>query len=380
MVSSFLGEGSRTARSIIHLDMDAFYASVEQHDYPELRGKPVIVGGRPGSRGVVSTCSYEARAFGVRSAMPLREAARRCPDGIFVPVRMGRYIEVSRQVFAILDGYTPLVEPLSLDEAFLDVSGCERLFGPAACIARRIVTEIRDRLGLSASVGIAPNKFLAKVASDLKKPGGFVVVRPGEEEDFLADLPLSRLWGVGPKTGEALARLGIRGMAALRAVPREALQASLGETGALLYDLCRGRDDRPVAPAESAKSISQEVTFQVDTADREYLAATLLLLADRVALRTRRARVRGRTVVLKLRDLDFVTLTRRRTLDEPTDREETIYAVARDLAESVAWGKKKVRLLGVGLANLVDAAHGRQGALFGEAEREAKLDRLHAAV
>lgn len=372
-------EGGALPRWIIHLDMDAFYAAVEQHDNPALMGRPVIVGGDPGSRGVVSTCSYEARAFGVRSAMPLREAARRCPHGAFVPVRMARYVEVSRQVFAILDRYSPLVEPLSLDEAFLDATGCERLFGPAVCMARRIVAEIREQLGLTASVGIAPNKFLAKIASDLRKPGGFVVVRPGEEEAFLADLPVGRLWGVGPKTEEQLRRMGIATIGALRGVPRQALAAAFGEAGSQLYELCRGRDDRPVSPGEAAKSIGQEITFQEDTADREFLAATLLLLADRVARRARRSGVRGRTIVLKLRDQDFRTCTRRQTLISPTDREEEIYAAAKELAAKIAWGGGKVRLLGVALANLVASGSGRQGTLFAM-DGDSRLDRLHEAV
>ncbi|MGE5598919.1 MAG: DNA polymerase IV [Bacteroidota bacterium] len=367
-------------RWIIHLDMDAFYAAVEQHDHPALRGRPVIVGGPPDSRGVVSTCSYEARRYGVRSAMPLREAARLCPEGIFVPGRISRYIEVSRQVFAILDQYSPLVEPLSLDEAFVDVTGCERLFGPAPCIARQMVARIREELGLSASAGVAPNKFLAKVASDLRKPGGFVVVRPGEEEDFLADLPVGRLWGVGPKTEEHLRRPGLRTIGALRAVPRAALVASLGEAGALLHDLSRGRDDRPVTAGEAAKSIGQEITFQRDTDDREYLAGTLLLLVDRVARRARKSGVRGRTVVLKLRDQEFVTVTRRRTLDRPTDREEAIYETARAMAEDLAWGRGKVRLIGISLTNLRGADTGLQGALFGAEAAGGRLDRLHRAV
>ncbi|MGQ9780433.1 MAG: DNA polymerase IV [Bacillota bacterium] len=370
-----------TARWIIHLDMDAFYAAVEQHDHPELRGRPVIVGGRPDARGVVSTCSYEARAYGVRSAMPLREAARRCPHGVFLPVRMERYAEVSRQIFAILDRFSPLVEPLSLDEAFLDVTGCERLFGPAPCIARRIVATIREEVGLSASVGVAPNKLVAKIASDLRKPGGFVVVRPEEVEDFLADLPVRCLWGVGPKTEEYLARLGVKTIGGLRAIPREILTASLGEAGAALYDLCRGRDDRPVVVSEAAKSIGQEMTFPQDMADSSYLTAILLLLADRVARRAREVGVYGRTVVLKVRDLDFTTLTRRRTLLRPTDAEEEIYATAKSLAETIPWwGARPVRLLGVSLTNLVDASVGKQGVLFGPANEEARRDRLHRAV
>ena len=359
--------------------MDAFYAAIEQHDQPSLRGKPVIVGGRPDTRGVVSTCSYEARKFGVHSAMPLREAARRCPQGVFVPGRMSRYVEVSRQVFAILDQYSPLVEPLSLDEAFLDVSGCERLLGPPPCIARRIVARIQAELGLTASVGIAPNKFLAKVASDLRKPRGFVLVRPDEIGEFLAPLSVGRIWGVGEKTEEYLRKIGITTVGALRALPREVLVASLGQGGAALHDLCRGVDERPVAPEETAKSIGAEITFPEDRDDREHLAATLLFLADRVARRARRVGARGRTVQLKLRDQDFQTFTRRRTLDRPTDREETIFATVKRLAEELAWGRKKVRLLGVSLANLTEAGAGEQGALFRDTSGE-KLDRLHAAL
>jgi DNA polymerase IV len=368
-------------RWIIHLDMDAFYAAVEQHDQPSLAGKPVIVGGGPpDSRGVVSTCSYEARRYGVHSAMPLREAARLCPRAVFVPARMARYVEVSRQVFAIMDQYSPLIEPISLDEGFVDVTGCERLLGPAACIARQMVARIREELGLSASAGIAPNKFLAKVASDLRKPGGFVLVRPDEIERFLDDLPVGRLWGVGPKTEEALKKLGVSKIGTLRRIPREVLTASFGETGALLYELSRGQDERVVVPWESAKSISQEITFQQDTLDRPFLSATLLLLADRVARRARLAGLVGRTVVLKLRDRSFTTITRRRTLDPPTDFEETIYAAAKTLAEEAAWGKHPVRLVGVGLTNLQPCDGGHQGKLFGDPQTDSRLAGLHKAM
>jgi len=367
-------------RWIIHLDMDAFYAAVEQHDQPALMGKPVIVGGSPDSRGVVSTCSYEARRYGVHSAMPLREAARLCPRAVFMPVRMARYAEVSRQIFAIMDHYSPLIEPISLDEGFVDVTGCERLLGPAPCIARRMVARIREELGLSASAGIAPNKFLAKVASDLRKPGGFVLVRPEAIERFLDDLPVGRLWGVGPKTEEALKKLGVSKIGTLRRIPREVLQASFGETGALLYELSRGQDERVVAPWESAKSISQEITFQQDTLDRPFLSATLLLLADRVARRARLAGLVGRTVVLKLRDRSFTTTTRRRTLDPPTDFEETIYAAAKTLAEGAAWGKHPVRLVGVGLTNLQPCDWGHQGKLFGDPQTDSRLAGLHKAM
>lgn len=365
-------------RWIIHLDMDAFFASVEQHDHPAYRGKPVIVGGDPRYRGVVSTCSYEARKFGVRSAMPLKEAKQRCPQGIFLLGRMERYHEVSNQVMAILKGYTPLVEQISVDEAFMDVSGCEALFGDAITIAKTMVNRIEQELGLTASVGIAPNKFLAKLASDLKKPRGFVVVNEAEIHSLLDPLPVNKLWGVGPKTDEILHRMGIETIGALRAVSLERLRKQLGEMGEQLYRLANGWDERPVQPLEEVKSIGHETTFQQDSDDLEFLQSVLLDLSERVARRLRRSGLQGRTVNLKLRDADFKTITRSRTLIEPTDYEETIYQTVLELAREARWGGKRIRLLGVSVSQL-NNRESQQMTLFGGSEPE-ELRELHQAI
>ena len=268
-------------RKIIHIDMDAFYAAVEQHDNPSLRGKPVIVGGDAEKRGVVSTASYEARAYGVHSAMPTSQAKTLCPQGIFLPVRMGRYQEVSEQIFQILRVYTPLVEPLSLDESFLDVTGSEKLFGPALQIAKDIKQRIYESIGLTASAGIAPNKFLAKIASDLRKPDGLVEIPSEQVQDFLRELPISRLWGVGKATEEVLQRMGILRVGQLAAYPMEAIERKLGKFGRELVALARGEDDRPVIPESEAKSISQEETFTPDLTDRETMKKVLLRSLNR---------------------------------------------------------------------------------------------------
>jgi len=270
-------------RKIIHIDMDAFYAAVEQHDTPSLRGKPVVVGGDAEKRGVVSAASYEARAYGVHSAMPTSQAKRLCPQGIFLPVRMGRYQEVSEQIFQILRVYTPLVEPLSLDESFLDVTASERLFGPAVKIAREIKQRIHESTGLTASAGIAPNKFLAKIASDLRKPDGLVEIKPEEVQDFLRDLPISRLWGVGKTTEEVLRGMGILRVGQLATYPMEAIERKLGKFGRELVALARGEDERSVIPESEAKSISQEETFTPDLGDRETMKKVLLDQSERVA-------------------------------------------------------------------------------------------------
>lgn len=365
-------------RQIIHLDMDAFFAAVEQRDNPAYRGKPVIVGGDPRSRGVVSTCSYEARKFGVRSAMPLREAARRCPQGIFTPVRMRRYQEVSEQVMAILREYSPLVEQLSIDEAFMDVTGCEALFGPAEEIARNIVERIKRTLGLSASVGIAPNKFLAKLASDLQKPGGLVVITPDNYRSVLDPLPVNRLWGVGPQTEKELFGMGIKTIGQLSRISPDHLRKRLGEMGEHLHRLANGVDERPVLPPEEAKSIGHEVTFQEDSSDKEFLASVLLDLADRVARRLRQAGLKGRTVTVKIRDTDFKTITRSRTLPAPTDFEEDIYENGLELAKEAELGRKPVRLLGVSISNFT-GEEGAQLSLFPEADRS-EMVALHRTL
>jgi DNA polymerase-4 len=338
--------------TLIHVDMDAFYASVEQRDRPELRGKPVIVGGVKG-RGVVCAASYEARKFGVHSAMPSSTARRLCPQGIFLPVRMHHYAEISRQIREIFLSFTPLVEPLSLDEAFLDVHGCEGLFGPAPEIARKIKDRIRTETGLIASVGVAPNKYLAKLASDFGKPDGFVVLPPEKVMDFLSPLPVSRIWGVGAKGEKRLHDLGIRTIGQIAALPKKTLSDRLGDMGRHIWQLANGLDNRPVVPDREAKSISTETTFAHDIDDRNILRTWLLDLVDHLASRLRHQAVWARTIDLKIRSSDFRTVTRSTTLAEATNSTNVIWKAAADLFEQNFSGVfSTVRLLGVGATKL----------------------------
>src|SRR5439155_7141135 len=286
---------------ILHVDMDAFYASVEQRDRPELRGLPVIVGGSAEGRGVVCAASYEARKFGVHSAMPAVTARRLCPQGIFLPPRMEHYAQISRQIREIFQSFTPLIEPLSLDEAFLDVRGCEGLFGSAPEIARKIKERVRAETELTASVGVAANKFLAKLASDLKKPDGLVVIEPTQVEAILAPLPVGRIWGVGAKGEKRLHALGIRTIGQLAALPEQVLVDHFGDNGRHLWRLARGIDDRQVVPDEEAKSISTETTFARDIGDRDVLRSWLLDLVEHLGRRLRRVGVHARTIELKVR-------------------------------------------------------------------------------
>ena len=340
-------------RAILHVDLDAFFAAVEQRDRPELRGKPVIVGGGgPNQRGVVSTASYEARRFGVRSAMPLREAGRRCPNGIFLPVDGRKYLRVSREVMAILRRFTPLVEPISIDEAFLDVTGSRELFGDGPAIARSIKDAVRDEVQLTISVGVATTKLVAKIASDLQKPDGLVVVPPGEEGAFLAPLEIGRLWGVGEKTATVLREYGVKTIGDLAALPADLMERRFGKMGPMLGDRARGLDaDRVVGEGEGAKSVGHEHTFDVDTSDRETIERTLLAMADGVSGRLRASGARASTVTVKIRDSSFRTITRQRTLAEPTDLTEPIYRVALELARPEVRGLR-IRLLGVTASNL----------------------------
>ncbi len=338
--------------TILHVDLDAFFAAVEQRDRPELRGRPVIVGGGgPADRGVVSAASYEARAFGVRSAMPLRTAGALCPTGVFLPVDGRKYAAVSRQVMAILRRFTPLVEPISIDEAFLDVAGTEALFGDATAVAVGIRRAIADELLLTASVGVAATKLVAKIASDLRKPDGLVVVPPGEEADFLAPLPIWRLWGVGPKTRLALEEYGVRTIGDLAALDPAVLVRRFGHHGADLTERARGIDRSPVGDGMEAKSVSHEHTFSVDTRDPEELERTMLALSEGVAGRLRAAGLRAATVSVKVRDAHFETVTRQRTLEEPTDQTRVVWQTAMALAGPQMRGKT-IRLLGVAAANL----------------------------
>jgi len=360
------------ARAVLHVDMDAFFASVEVLDDPSLRGRPVIVGGPKDARGVVSAASYEARPHGVRSAMPLRTAARLCPHGVFLPVRMERYAEVSRRVFALLDRFSPLVEPLSVDEAFLDLSGSERLLGGPVAAARALRAAIAAETGLTASVGVAPNKFVAKIASDLRKPDALVVVRPDEVEAFLAPLPVERMWGIGPRGAGALRALGVATFRALARAEPERLRPALGSGVEALQALARGRDERPVVCASAPKSVGREITFPEDVRDAAALHATLVHLADRVASRLRREGLRARTLTLKVRYAPFRTLTRRATFDEPACTTAALLDAAAALFRDRTPGAREpVRLLG-----LAASGFSSQGLLFPSpaAERGARLE------
>ncbi|MBK5287973.1 MAG: DNA polymerase IV [Acidimicrobiia bacterium] len=335
-----------TAPAILHLDLDAFYASVEQRERPELRGRPVVVGGL-GNRGVVAAASYEAREFGIRSAMPSVRARRACPDLVFVAPRMDLYAEVSRAVMAILRSATPLVEPLSLDEAFLDVRGAERLLGTGPEIGEMLRARIRSELGLAASVGVAVTKMLAKIASDSAKPDGMWVVEPGTELEFLHPLPVRRLWGVGPATQRRLANYGVETIGDLAALPEATLVRSLGEAaGRQLHALAWNRDPRPVDPHRATKSVGHEETFATDRCDRRALEQELTRMADLVAARLRAHMLVARTVQLKVRFPDFSTITRAQTLRSPTDLSAVIADAARTLLADVEV-ERGVRLLGV---------------------------------
>jgi len=340
-------------RTILHADMDAFYAAIEQRDRPELRGLPVIVGG-DGPRQVVSTCSYEARRFGVHSAMPGRRARQLCPDGIFVVPRMAVYAAVSRQIREVFDQFTPDVEPLSLDEAFLDVTGSRALFGDGRTIAERIKREVRERTQLTVSVGVATSKYVAKVASDLRKPDGLVVVEPGDERAFLADLPLSRLWGVGPKSRATLERAGLRSIADVQSRTREQLVDAFGDSfGEHLFVLANGLDARAVESERVAKSIGHEMTFADDLRTERDVKDLLLQLSEMVGRRLRRAGQRAGVVRLKLRHPPFETKQRQRKV-APTADDLELYRTASELLDA-AWDKRTpVRLLGVTGAELVD--------------------------
>ncbi|PWU20879.1 MAG: DNA polymerase IV [Candidatus Rokuibacteriota bacterium] len=351
--------------------MDAFYASVEQRDRPELRGLPVVVGADPCGRGVVSAASYEARRFGIHSAMPIGRAARLCPGAVFLPVDMPKYTRVSREIMAILSGFTPLLEPLSIDEAFLDVTQSRALFGDGTEQARRIKSLIRSGTGLTASVGVASNKFVAKVASDLRKPDGLVVVTPGEEAAFLAPLPVSRLWGVGRVTAAELEAMGIRRIGQLAAIPVGHLGARFGKNGALLSELARGSDERPVEPFAAPKSMGAEETFGRDHSDVEHLRATLRAQAERVARELRAEGYAGRTVTLKLRFADFSTITRSHTGD-PTQDGLRIFREATSLLARVHL-RQPVRLIGLSVSELAPAGVGQLSLLAADAARREHL-------
>lgn len=373
-----------------HVDMDAFYASVEVLDRPELAGKPLAVGGRSEHRGVIAAASYPARRFGVRSAMPTAEALRRCPDLILVPGRMGRYAEKSREVMAILRDVAPAVEPLSLDEAALDLTGCGRLHGALrgeredwtgfACTLRR---RIRRETGLWASVGLGETRRIAKIASDLRKPRGVAVVEAGAGPRFLTGLPIERLWGVGPKMVERLKAAGMHSVADVVATPRAELAARFGKVGPTLHDAVHARETGSVDPDRPHKSVSHETTFSVDRTGAEELEPVLLALTEKVATRLRRAGLVGRVVQLKIRDRGFHTFTRRRSLAAPTDSETTIYETGRRLLAAMKWDGVPVRLIGIGVAELTSQTVHQTELFASTAERqrpqlERALDAVHA--
>ena len=367
---------------ILHVDMDAFYASVEERDRPELVGKPVIVGGSSEGRGVVSAANYVARTFGVHSAMPMATAIRYCPRGIVLPVRMDQYAAVSREIREIFHRYTPLVEPLSLDEAFLDARGSEQLFGTSAEIGRLIKRDIWNDTRLVASIGVAPNKFLAKIASDLDKPGGFVEVPADGIQEFLDPLPVSRIWGVGKRAEELLARIGVATIERLRKTPLASLKQCFGSsTAEHLHELAHGRDNRSVVPDREAKSISHETTFPIDVTDVDVLRACLLSLTEQVARRLRRHELYGRTVNLKVRYNDFRTLTRAHSLSDPSHSTSEIWgAVSNELLPRVDLQSQPVRLLGVGMSSLGKGRE-RQRSLFDDhSERDSEIDSATDAI
>ena len=368
------------SRTILHVDMDAFYAAVEQRDHAELRGKPVIVGSDPKQgkgRGIVATCSYEARKFGVHSAQPISQAWKLCPQGIYVRPDMEKYARASSCVMSILLDFTDMLEQVSIDEAFMDVTGSAKLFGAGPEIAQRIKSRIRDELQLTASVGVAGNKFIAKIASDLKKPDGLVVVSPGSEREFLSPLPIGRLWGVGPKTEAGLKSMGLDRIGQLADMEFNELSSRHGKIGSHLWQLSRGIDDRDVVPEEGFKSIGHEITFESDTADQALLDRTLLDLSEKVARRLRAQEARARTVAMKFREADFSTFTRRTTLNESVDTSEKIYPVARKLMKSLMHEGILVRLIGVYASNLEFGTEAKQMSLF---EPASQKDRKLAAA
>ncbi|MDQ3331089.1 MAG: DNA polymerase IV [Planctomycetota bacterium] len=356
---------------ILHVDMDAFYASVEERERPELKDRPVIVGGSPQGRGVVCAANYIARTFGVHSAQPAARAVRLCPQAVFLKPRFDLYSSVSRQIREIFHRYTPLVEPLSLDEAFLDVTGSERLFGDGETIGRAIQKAIRDELSLPCSVGVAPTKFVAKIASDLRKPRGFVVVRTDEVVSFLDPLPVTKIWGVGATAERHLAALGITKIGDLRIRSAESLVAAFGKHGRKLWNLANGIDHRAVVPDHAAKQISHETTFGQDITDLETLRAWVSELAANVGRRLRRHHRTAQAVVLKLRYDDFTTITRSHSLPDATDATSTIFRAADELLRTrLPRRRLSVRLIGVGVTGL--SSVGGQKLLFPIQEEETR--------
>jgi DNA polymerase-4 len=351
-------------RKIIHIDMDAFYASVEQRDNPHLKGKPVAVGGSPHGRGVVAAASYEARRFGVRSALPMKTAVKLCPGLQIVRPRIPHYAKISKAIMAIYREYTDLIEPLSLDECFLDVSQNKKNILYATSLATQLKQRIWKQFRLTASAGVAPNKFLAKIASDMQKPDGLTVVKPHKVLAFLQDLPVNKVSGIGKRTYEKLLRMGIRTVGNLADISEEELTSRFGKVGRHFFRLARGVDDRPVQPFHKRKSISQERTFREDIDDFDLLKQQLELLADKVIDTIYKKRMKGSTVTLKLRYEDFQTITRSHTLPFPTDEKGPLLEHGIKLLSKTEAGQRKVRLLGIGMSNLIEINEIKQLMLF----------------
>jgi nucleotidyltransferase/DNA polymerase involved in DNA repair len=370
-------------RVILHVDMDAFFAAIEQREHPDYIGKPLIVGADPKmgkGRGVVSTCSYEARKFGVHSAMPISQAYKLCPQGVYVPPNGALYSQVSKDIFKLFYEFTDLVEPLSIDEAFLDVGGCIRLFGSAKIIGKKLKYRIYETQALTASVGIAPNKFLAKIASDLEKPDGLVIVEEAKIQEFLDPLPLRRLWGAGKKTIEKLNKEHIYTIGDLSKLPGEILEQKFGKQGKHFFYLSRGLDDRPVIPGHKVKSVSNEITFFHDLYDMEILRETLLHLCEKVGYRMRQKKLNGKTIQLKLRYEGFETITRNKTLNDSTANTEIIFKIIWELFKSNYDKRRKVRLLGVGMSGFMDKID-RQISLFDDSvKKTSDLDLIEDLV
>ncbi len=350
------GKEEPRVRRILHLDMDAFFAAVEQRDHPFLRGKPVIIGGAPDGRGVVSTCSYEARKYGIHSAMPMAKARKLCPHAVFFPLNGEKYVHVSRQLMALLREFSPKVEPISVDEAFMDVSGMQRLFRSEAELGRSLKEEVRKRLGLTCSIGIAPTKVFAKMASNMGKPDGLTIISAEEIEEKIHPLPVEQLWGIGKRTAEVLHRMGIRTIGQLASRPEAELKKVFGKNGPMMVKVAKGEVDSPVHSLDELpeeKSVGHEHTFWMDTGDVEQIQAELLLLAQKVGRRLRKNRFQGRTVTLKLRYDNFETHTHRTSLNFYTSNDMTIYTCAVQLFRRSYQKGRLVRLIGISLSNLV---------------------------
>ena len=347
---------------IIHVDMDAFYASVEQLDNPDLKGRCVMVGGTT-NRGVVAAASYEARKYGVHSAMPIFQAKQKCPFGIFVPPRMSRYKTVSGHIMAILKNYSPLVEMVSIDEAYIDITGCSRILGSPREIAVAIKKQVQAETGLTCSVGVAPVRFLAKIASDLDKPDGLTLVNPEQVKDFIASLAIQKVPGVGRKSAQQLNRLGIYFLGDIRHYPREMLVKQMGKFGFRLMDLSRGIDPTPVSPESEPKSVSSELTLAKNTMDVHYLKQTLLQQSERVGRELRKMGVKAKVIGLKLKHDDFIQVTRRMTLPAPTQSTNTIYQAAAELLDQYNLSRK-IRLVGVGASGFISATEPVQMSIF----------------